>query len=131
MGWRHSGGISALCRLIQSHQAEVVADLRSHYGVGLWDVSLRELRPLVLVLLRDPTSWLFAEVNGWEFPTSREALTVADLFDVFVQANSRRGSKPKPYPRPFSAAKKYGGRGSSRTVAELEALFASVRGDDD
>lgn len=129
MGWRDRGGIAALCRLIESHKAEVIADLRSHYGVGLWDAPLRELLPLVLMLHRDPTSWLFAAINGWDYPASRAELTAADMFDVFVRANSRKNAKPEPYPRPFSPNKRFGGRGKNkrRTAAELEELLASIR----
>lgn len=104
----------------------MIADLRSKYGVGLWDVALRELLPLVRMLHRDPTSWLFAAVNEWDYPASRELLSLADLVDVLVQVNTRKGQRAKPYPRPFSQSKKYGGRSKNkrRTPAELAALFA-------
>lgn len=126
MGWWRTGGILALCQLIQRHQAEVVADLRSKFGVGLWDVALRELLPLVRMLHRDPSSWLFAAVNEWEFPASRELLALAELYDAYAQTHTRKGQKAKPYPRPFADVKKYGGRGKNkrRTPAELEAIFA-------
>jgi hypothetical protein len=105
----------------------VVADLRQKFGVGLWDVPLRELVPLVRILHRDPTSWLFAVVNGWEYPTTREALTLADMFDAYVQVHTRKGQRPKPYLRPFSPQKQYGGRRKNkrRTPEELSALFAN------
>lgn len=130
MAWWGSGGILALCQLIHSHQAEVIADLRQKFGVGLWDIPLRELVALVQILHRDPSSWLFASAAGWEFPVSREHLTLMDQFDAFMQANSKKGARPKPYPRPFSDAKRYGGKkkNTPRTPAELEALFASRRG---
>jgi hypothetical protein len=104
----------------------VIADLRQKFGVGLWDVSLRELVPLVRILNRDPSSWFFAAVNGWDFPTTREALTLADLFDAYSHTHTRKGQKPKPYPRPFSVQKKYGGRSKNkrRSPEELSALFA-------
>lgn len=106
----------------------MIADLRSLYGVGLWDVSLRELYPLVTMLHRNPESWLFAQINDWDFPASREYLTLADSIDVLIQANSKRGSRPKPYPRPFSVDKRYGGRNKNRrrTPAELDALLAAL-----
>lgn len=104
----------------------MIADLRQKYGVGLWNVSLRELLPLVQMLHRDPTSWLFAAVNDWDYPTTREALALADLYDAFAQVNSRKGHKAKPYPRPFSTRKTYGGRKKNkrRTPEELSALFS-------
>ncbi len=132
MGGRDRGGISALCRLIESHKAEVIADLRSHYGVGLWDAPLRELYPLIQMLHRDPTSWLFTKLNDWDYPASRGELTLADMFDVFLRANSRKGANPKPYPRPFTPHKRYGGRGRTkpRTTAEIDAFFEARRLED-
>lgn len=35
----------------------------------------------------------------WSTPTKTNAI-LADIFDVFVLANSKKGKKPKPYPRP-------------------------------
>lgn len=106
----------------------MIADLRSLYHVGLWDLALRELLPLVQMLHKNPQSWLFAEINDWDFPASRESLTLADTIDVLIQAHSKRGPRPKPYPRPFSADKRYGGRKKNyrRTPAELDALLASL-----
>lgn len=128
VGWR-PGGIAALCQLILRHRAEVIADLRGKFSVGLWEVPLWELGSLIHILHRDPSSWLFAAVAGWEHPASRELLTLADQFDAFMQAHTRKGQRAKPYPRPFSTQKKYGGRGKNkrRTPEELEAVFASRR----
>lgn len=107
----------------------MVADLRSKFGVGLWDVALRELLPLVRMLHRDPSSWLFAAVNEWDHPVTREYLALADSYDAFAQVHTRKGQKAKPYPRPFTASKKYGGgaKNKRRTPADLEALFAARR----
>lgn len=52
-------------------------------------------------LARDPSSHVYAAINGWAYPASREALALADLFDALVAVNTRKGHKPKPYPRPW------------------------------
>lgn len=54
---------------------------------------------LVGVLSQDPSTQLAASLNDWQAPRSPEWLVLADLFDVFVQANSKR--RQNPYPRPF------------------------------
>jgi hypothetical protein len=65
-------------------------------------------------------------VNGWDYPITREALTLADLYDGYVQVHTRKGHKPKPYPRPFSTQRKYGGRKKNkrRSPEEVSALFS-------
>lgn len=52
----------------------------------------------------DPASHIYAAVNNWPYPMSREALVLADLFDAFAVANSKR--RPEPYPRPWRARQK-------------------------
>ena len=39
------------------------------------------------------------EVPDW-FNTLQTNKILADIFDVFVAANSKKGHRPKPYPRP-------------------------------
>ena len=62
------------------------------------------------VLAGDPSSQVSAALNGWPNPVSREFMVAADLYDVFVAANTRKGRRPKPYPRPWldQGRKKYG-----------------------
>lgn len=54
---------------------------------------------LISILLQDPSSWLQASINQWKYPWSRETMVLADKFDAFAMANSKK--KPKPYPRPW------------------------------
>jgi hypothetical protein len=48
-------------------------------------------------LASDPSSRIAAALNGWDYPLSREALILADLFDATAAVHFK---KPKPYPRP-------------------------------
>lgn len=67
-------------------------------------ITLWELARLVRILRSDPSSALTAALEGWDFPISREALALYDLFDLTVAANtdSKKG-KPPPHPgRPFT-----------------------------
>lgn len=121
------GGIQYLGRLLREYPSEVAYDLRVLCGVGVRQVSVRELWLLVQGLLRDTRSWLFAKENDWDYPVSREWLLAANQFDAFARANTpkRYLRSLKPYPRPFATEKRYGGRGknSRRSVAEVRALF--------
>lgn len=127
MGGDGTGGIAALGRVLTKHRSEVVYDLRALCGVGLWSVSVRELWFLVQGLLKDTRSWVFAAVNDWDYPVSREWLLAADQFDVFARANTPKKYQRslKPHPRPFQTEKRYGGRKKNkrRTPAEVKALF--------
>ena len=44
------------------------------------------------------------EVAGW-FTTVKTNAILADLFDIFVAANTKKGTQPKEYPRPKKKAK--------------------------
>lgn len=88
----------ALRGLIEKFEAELVFDLRK-LNIDPATVSFEELELLVKILLRDPTSWLQAAVNGWKFPVSHEWILMANQYDMNAQINSKR--KPKPMPRPW------------------------------
>jgi hypothetical protein len=123
-----TGGIAALGRILTKHRSEVAYDLRALCGVGLWSVRVPELWLLIQGLLKDTRSWLFAVVNDWDYPVSREWLLAADQFDLFVRANTPKNKQRqvKPHPRPFSTDKRYGGRKKNtkrRTPEEVKALF--------
>jgi hypothetical protein len=68
---------------------------------------------LVVELAKDSGSHLFAAVQGWPHPVSRESLVLADLFDaiqlltyvsVMKATQGKADTKPKPYPRPWDDA---------------------------
>lgn len=121
------GGIAALGRILTKHRTEVAYDCRVLCSVGYRDVTPGELWLLIQGLLRDTRSWLFAAVNDWDYPVSREWLIAADHFDTFVRANTPKKYQRqiKPHPRPFPTDKRYGGRkkNKKRSIAEVRALF--------
>ena len=55
----------------------------------------------------------------------REALAVADLIDLFAQANAKKGRKPDPYPRPWHKPKRTRLGRITRTQAEIRAALAA------
>jgi hypothetical protein len=100
------GGILKVLKLIEDHGQAFVYDFRSRFGLGMSDVGTvvpwGEVVNLVLVLLRDPSSWLHTSVNGWSHPISYEWPVLASIYDLHAQVNSKR--KPKPFPRPWANA---------------------------
>lgn len=52
----------------------------------------------------EPGSHTSAAVSEWRHPASMEWLIAADLYDVFVAANTQRGKRPE-YPRPWQVIK--------------------------
>lgn len=79
---------------------------------------------LYLILAADPSSQIAAATHNWSHPVSREALVLADLFDLQHASKAKR--RPSPYPRPWVASeRKRRGRGMPRE--ELEALLEATR----
>jgi hypothetical protein len=71
---------------------------------------------LVRCLAADPSSHVAAAVAGWTHPWPFEAWLLADLVDVFIRANSKRGTA-KPYPRPNRRPpNRFGGGRSQREI---------------
>lgn len=54
---------------------------------------------MLTVLAADTTSQIAVALAGWKYPVSREAMVLADLFDM--QLGSKSKKKPAPYPRPW------------------------------
>lgn len=47
--------------------------------------------------------------DSWTWATATKTNAIlADLFDAFASANSRKGRKPKPYPRPSERKRSIG-----------------------
>lgn len=78
-------------------------------GQMSWSEAFR----LIKILRDDPSSALASALAGWAYPISREALLLADQFDLLHEANSDpKKAKPKPHPmRPWKAS---GGRKTER-----------------
>ena len=112
------------------HRAAFEYDWRARFHLPLHKVGSNAMRwgeayRLALLLARDPSSALGAALAGWEYPLSREALTLADLYDL--QHTSKVKRRPRPYPRPW-ADKERKRTGTGRyTTAELRAVLAATR----
>jgi hypothetical protein len=75
---------------------------------------------VIKMLTQDPESWLFAAMNNWKHPISREWVVLAATYDLLAQVNSGR-KKPKPFPRPWpsSEGKKKGSvRADARNILQ-------------
>ncbi len=126
MGGYPPGGIVQLGRILTDYRPELIFDLRALCGVGLHDVTVPELWALVTVLLRDTRSWVFARMNRWDYPASREHLALAAVRDAIVLTNlsKKDRSRFKPYPVPFPLGRKYGGgKANPRSLTEVRAVL--------
>lgn len=121
------GGSVQLLELIEEHPAELAFDFRSRFGLSIESigttVSLRECLLLLNVLLRDPTSWLQAARNGWEYPVSREWIVGSHTYDLLAAVNSGKGKKPKPYPNPFPNKNVTRLGNTEKSVDEVRAIL--------
>ena len=84
-----------------------------------WGEAMRLTRQLG----SDPSTMVAAALNGWDYPVSREALSLADLYDVFCAANFKDA---KPYPRPW-ASKPKSGRAKPDASLTQEEIIAALR----
>lgn len=113
--------------MIDAHRGAFEYDWRARFHLPLTVIGRRmtfgEAMRLTRVLMRDPSSVVFAAVQGWEHPFPWEAMILADLVDVQVAKASKR--TPKPWPRPWSAKPK--AIGTAMSIADLEATIARVR----
>jgi hypothetical protein len=105
-------GILTLLNLVEEHRGAFEYDWRTRFGCAFnpphttsWGESYR----LMLVLSTDPSSAVAAAVAGWAHPVTREWAVLADTYDAFVAANTRKGHAKK-YPRPWDEKKKRFGR---------------------
>lgn len=86
-----------------------------------WGEAWRLTQQLAL----DTSSHVAAAVNGWEYPASRVHLVLADLYDTFVSANTKKGRKAKPYPRPWPDRNKSSFGRATRPQVEIRAALAA------
>ena len=86
---------------------------------------MKELWPLLAILLQRPDSFFHSKVAGWKFPASAEWMRLTDLVDVQRQAASKKRVKPLPRPWPDKNVARKGGRGKNqrRSLAEVRALL--------
>lgn len=94
-------------------------------AIGSSRLSWIEAWALVERLALDTSSHLCAAIKGWDYPLSREALILADLFDLTALAHIEKKHRRsfKPYRRPWKQEK--GRRSKSPTVnqATVRALL--------
>lgn len=117
------GGRLALCAVATERWSETRADFRHHFHVGVDDVELDEALDLIESLLEMTDSRLFAAVQGWERPISREEIATLDLHDNFRRSKTQNGFKALP--RPWDkTSKRYGGKNKhAHTREEIRAIF--------
>jgi hypothetical protein len=97
------GGSIKVLELIEDHPAQLAYDFRARFNLSIDDIghsiSLREASLLIAMLQAHTDSWVFAAVNGWDYPVSREWIALAHTYDLHAAVNSKQ--KPKPYPAPW------------------------------
>ena len=88
-----------------------------------WGEALR----LTRILSLDGSSQVGAAVGAWSYPMSREAMWLADLYDLMHQVNSDKRVKPTARPWDVNNAQPgrvgdTGGRSRREIVAHLNSL---------
>lgn len=105
----NAGGIISLVRLVENHGRALEYDLMTSTGRTLNEYmtmgAAGKVALLSFVKHLPPDSALNREINpkedAWIWATTTKTNAIlADLFDAFVAANSKKGKRPKPYPRP-------------------------------
>ncbi|NUR79985.1 MAG: hypothetical protein HOQ21_06015 [Dermatophilaceae bacterium] len=123
------GGIFGLLGLIRDHRGAVEYDLRHRFGLGLRDIGDRltigEAARLIAICRTDPSSAVTAALEGWDFPISRVALALYDLYDLLLAAISDRKARPQPRPgRPYSTTTRDTERwGKARPAGEVAEIL--------
>lgn len=88
-----------------------------------------ETHRLAVVLASDPTSQVAVALGKLGRPTTFIELMLMDLYDLTHQIpwaqNGKKGSKPKPYPRPApTEGKRFG---TAVPIDELQRVLAAHR----
>lgn len=94
--------------------------------MSLYAVDLRELWPLLAMLLQRPDSFFHAAVFRWKHPASLEWMRLTDVADILRQtAAGKKRVKPIDRPWPDRAQVRKGGKGKNqrRSLAEVRALL--------
>lgn len=110
------------------HRGAFEYDWRTRFHLPLQVVgrsmSWGEAVRLVQHLAGDPSSAVCVALNDWDYPLSREAITLADLFDLQHLSKAKR--KPQPYARPWQDGRRRFGR-TSLTPAQLRRILDTHR----
>lgn len=122
---RDNPPILTLLDLAERHRGAIEYDWRTRFHIG-WStlpvaMNWAEAWHLVQQLASDPSSSLAAALAGWEHPMSREAIVLADLYDLTHKVAAGK-KKIKPYPRPWDKRRHRFGR-ATRPQADIRAAL--------
>ncbi len=92
--------------------------------VGTDEMSWGEAIRLAQQVASDPASAISAALNGWDYPLSREALALLDLYDAYTDVHYKG---PKPYPRPWASKPKSGVAKPDASLTQEEIIAALRR----
>ena len=107
--WCKRGGILSLVQIVRDYDRALEYDLMTRTGRTLSEYM--EMGAAGMVALLSFVNYLPAdsalrsatdpqeEIGEWN-TTRKTNMILADLFDVFVSANTKKGRKAKQYPRP-------------------------------
>lgn len=120
------GGIFWLIELVDEHTDALARDFREKFGLSVFElgcgVRWDEAVALARGLFRDTSSWLFAELKGWERPLHPLEPVLADSYDLANQKFVKQ--MVKPYPRWWAAKNRMGGNSRRRrSSAEVRQLL--------
>lgn len=130
---REPGGICWLVDLIDERRSAFIYDWHARFhqplaAIGSDSMPWSEAVRLAQVLHADPSSAIAAAALGWEYPLSREALILLDLFDLEHAANSSK--KPKPHgmrPKAQTQQRNRYGDTAGRTPAEVIDILTRAK----
>lgn len=113
----HQHGAAYDVDLAQKNLARGVRDLLEG------DYTLWEVRNRTHHLLKDPSSWVYAERAKMKTPWTWSEELMATLIDLYLQAHSKDGVKPPTFPRPFAADTTSKADARQRQKDTLRALY--------
>jgi hypothetical protein len=121
---RFTPGIDRLLELEEEHPTALYSDFRRRYAIGFGEVgrsiSWREGTHLVEALTVDPSSLLAASLGGWRFPASHEWMVLANIYDLTLRLNSKKG---KPMERPWENVTNRIAPSRIRSREEIEVIL--------
>lgn len=106
---RYNGGIIGLVRILKEHDRALEYDLMTRTGRTLNEyLSMGASGKVALISFIQhlpPDSALNKSINpkdefGAWYSTMKTNAILADMYDAFVAAHSKKGRQVKPYPRP-------------------------------
>lgn len=109
--------MTSLARVLRGHSRALEYDLMTRTGRTLGEylamgaAGASALVAFLRYLPPDSATWRDMhprdELGPW-WTTAKTNAILADLYDVLVAANTKKGRRPKPYPRPNAKARSIG-----------------------